>query len=239
MWPLYRLFLLPLAPVLLWQGKRLRSSMPHLPEPNGEREGELGQGPLLRVLIVGDSAAAGVGCEQQNDALSGQVIGVLKKNYRLSWRLIAKSGINCAQCFKHLSTLTPQHYDVAIVSIGVNDATGQTTATQWQQQLSRLTTILTNDYGVKQVIYSKIPPFAQFRVLKQPLRWYLGDKAGHFNALLSKHVNKNPNTTLVELGDRLTANDLASDGFHPSATIYRQWAQLIATDIIQRHKEQI
>ena len=47
-----------LTPVLVMQALVTRSRMPRLPEAAGPREGETGSGPLLRLLIVGDSAAA-------------------------------------------------------------------------------------------------------------------------------------------------------------------------------------
>ena len=59
-----------LSPVLVAQAVVTRGRMPRLPEAAGPRQGEVGSGPLLRLLIVGDSSAAGVGVAQQRDALS-------------------------------------------------------------------------------------------------------------------------------------------------------------------------
>ncbi|MEM8598518.1 MAG: SGNH/GDSL hydrolase family protein, partial [Bacteroidota bacterium] len=58
-----------LGPVLLAQGKRVRRVALKLPEPPGDRESTVGNGPPLRLLVVGDSSAAGVGAETQDDAL--------------------------------------------------------------------------------------------------------------------------------------------------------------------------
>ncbi|RMD81354.1 MAG: SGNH/GDSL hydrolase family protein, partial [Candidatus Dadabacteria bacterium] len=57
-----------LGPLLLWQGWRVRLNVPRLPEAPGPRQGRAGKGPLLRLLIVGDSAAAGVGAAHQDEA---------------------------------------------------------------------------------------------------------------------------------------------------------------------------
>ena len=54
-----------LGPVLLAQGIYTRRMTPRLPEAEGERQGEAGSGDVLRLLIVGDSAAAGVGAATQ------------------------------------------------------------------------------------------------------------------------------------------------------------------------------
>lgn len=55
---LYPLSTFALAPVLIGQGRYVRRVTPSLQEPEGERQGSLGEGPELRVLILGDSAAA-------------------------------------------------------------------------------------------------------------------------------------------------------------------------------------
>ena len=67
-----------LAPLLFWQGRRVRAEVPRLPEPEGERSGIAGTGAVLRVLVVGDSAAAGVGAATQAEALSGGLISSLR-----------------------------------------------------------------------------------------------------------------------------------------------------------------
>ena len=71
------------APLLLVQGKYVRRVTPKLPEAAGAREGErrlrdAGGGPAsLRVLITGDSSAAGVGTQHQDEALPGQLADAL------------------------------------------------------------------------------------------------------------------------------------------------------------------
>ena len=50
-----------LSPLLICQGMYVRRVTPKLPEADGPRSGEAGSGALLRLLVLGDSAAAGVG----------------------------------------------------------------------------------------------------------------------------------------------------------------------------------
>ena len=74
-----------LLPVVLIQGTKVRSNTPRLPEASGDREGKTGQGKPLSLLILGDSAAAGVGVETQQDASSGATITVLQDEFMLQW----------------------------------------------------------------------------------------------------------------------------------------------------------
>ncbi len=57
-------------PVLVTQGPFIKLRTERLEEPKGAREGVVGQGPDLRLLIIGDSSAAGVGVTSQSQALS-------------------------------------------------------------------------------------------------------------------------------------------------------------------------
>ena len=60
-----------LGPLLLPQSRWLKRNALRLPEAAGPREGGVGAGgPLLRLLVVGDSSAAGVGVADQAQALA-------------------------------------------------------------------------------------------------------------------------------------------------------------------------
>jgi hypothetical protein len=63
---------LALSPLLVVQALHTRARVPSLPEAAGAREGVLGRGAVaLRLLIAGDSSAAGVGVATQQHALAG------------------------------------------------------------------------------------------------------------------------------------------------------------------------
>jgi len=121
----YRVLLPLLAPVLIWQGKRLKRDIPKLPEPSGERTGIIGSGPVLRLLITGDSSAAGVGVATQHQALSGQLTVQLSQQNTLDWALQAKSGADIESCIAFHQQQPSQQYDVIVIAIGVNDVTGR------------------------------------------------------------------------------------------------------------------
>ncbi|WP_232504275.1 hypothetical protein [Shewanella benthica] len=81
----YYFVLLILGPLLLIQGRLVRKNIPILAEATGGRSGCLGEGRPLSLLVVGDSAAAGVGVETQDDALSGCLTRVLAQKYCVDW----------------------------------------------------------------------------------------------------------------------------------------------------------
>jgi len=66
-----------LIPSLIIQGNAVKKNTLRLPEPEGNRQGIIGTGKALSILILGDSAAAGVGVQIQEDALLGAVLNQL------------------------------------------------------------------------------------------------------------------------------------------------------------------
>ena len=83
---------LVLSPLLFVQGVHVRRVTPRLPESPGSRSGASGSGPSLNLLILGDSAAAGVGASSQATALAGGLVDELMPDFKVSWQLHAESG---------------------------------------------------------------------------------------------------------------------------------------------------
>lgn len=231
---LYPLVTLLLAPLLLVQGRQVRRDTPRLPEPAGPRAGESGDGPPLRLLVLGDSAAAGVGVAEQDQALLGRLSGELGSSFRLQWRLQATTGHRLADIIAALEQVPPEAFDVVVVSAGVNDATGGTARATWRRQLARLAGQLRGRHGARLVLLSALPPMQSFPALPQPLRWYMGWRARRFNATLAGFAAAEPGCHLAVPDFPLEPSYMAADGFHPGAAAYRHWAGHLA-ELIRRH----
>ena len=232
---LIKLATLVLGPCLLLQGKYVRKTTPLLPEAAGEREGVSGDGVRLRLLIIGDSAAAGVGVKHQDEALAGKLVGLLQKTYTLQWKLIARTGATTLSTFKMLSKLESKSYDVVVLSLGVNDVTGMSGSETWLAQQQRLLDKIKSLYTPRLIIVNGIPPMQLFPALPQPLRWYLGKKAALMSNLLQSHLTKAQDIVFLPLDFANDPGLMASDGFHPGPEAYSVWARSLA-QLIQSRK---
>lgn len=229
-YPLARLLL---APILLAQGRRVRQIALALPEAAGPREGVSGAGLPLRLLVLGDSAAAGVGVATQAEALLGQVVTPLAQAYRVQWQLIARTGATTAGTLKHLQKTLAGHFDVVVISLGVNDVTAGQTLAAWQTQQQTLVETLRTVAKVRRIIVSGLPPVHHFPALPQPLRWYMGRQVRYFDQALATWVQTQPDCTYINLNRTFDPTWLASDKFHPGPRLYQQWGGAVAQAIHQ------
>ena len=220
---------LVLGPVLLMQGRRVRREVPRLPEPPGARAGVAGAGPRLRLLVLGDSAAAGVGAGHQDQALSGQLVRALSPRFEVHWRLEAKTGATTASTIEHLRSLPSAPFDVAVSSLGVNDVTAGRRVSHWLHEQAALRALLRERFGVGRLLVSGLPPVHAFPALPQPLRWYLGARARAFDQALRQSLAREPGVRHVGFdGGHDVASMMASDGFHPGPPVYAAWAERLA-----------
>ncbi len=59
-----------LLPIAIHLGLRVRKKAQRLPPPSGKAKGQIGKGEAeLRLLVIGDSSAAGVGADEIGDTL--------------------------------------------------------------------------------------------------------------------------------------------------------------------------
>ncbi len=219
-----RLAVLLLAPVLLVQALHVRRHALRLPEADGARTGRAGDGAPLSVLILGDSAAAGVGVESQAQGLAGQLVARLAGSHRLDWTLWAKSGRGSRQVLALLEREHARPFDVALTSIGVNDITSGVRVADWLAQQARIRGLLRTKFGVRRIVVSEVPPMRHFRALPQPLRWALGQRAQRFNRALRESVSGEDDVRLLTVSFPADGDYLAKDGFHPNAAAYAWWA---------------
>ncbi|RZF54540.1 SGNH/GDSL hydrolase family protein [Acinetobacter halotolerans] len=231
-----KLSTIALFPILIVQGTRVRKNTPQLSEPSGEREGCVGQGHSLSLLILGDSAAAGVGVETQQEALSGMIISELKTEYALQWKLHAKTGNTTKQLFRAVQGLNQQQYDVVVTSIGVNDVTKLISARTWIKQQKQLFTQIQHHFQPKLVIVSGVPPMQHFPALPQPLAWLFGKYAEQMNKTLQQWLATQEQFRFIAYDiEALQALNfpMAKDGFHPSKEVYAIWGKQVA-DLVRQ-----
>jgi len=236
---------LALLPVLLAQGRRVRDNALRLPEAAGERHGVAGRGRVaLRVLIVGDSSAAGVGVGTQDEAFAGQLAQSLaeRTGAAVGWQLVATSGHTAGDAARALALAGAKlrTADLLVTALGVNDVLDQTRPAQFLAALDEIHALAVTRAQVTHTWHCGLPPLGTFALLPQPLRWILGRDASHLDGALVRHLEGQATRLHLPLPDAPRVPDrddatpegwMARDGFHPGLLGYRQWGRQVAEAI--------
>ena len=245
-------------PLYIHQGKKLKRTAIQLPEASGERRGSLSltnpdhnqstssDGKTLNLMIIGDSAAAGVGADTQEQALAGQLLAslqnlpLLKANFaQIDWAVYATSGHTSFDSLRQLYVLTPppSPIDIMIVNVGVNDTTRNVSVTRWRAQIEDIIVIAKRKFGTTHIIFPCLPPMAQMPAIPKPLNGFVGAKAEQLDQALQQVCERHNNVIYTPIdftqADFNVDEMFAIDGLHPNATAYTYWASKLAEQIEQ------
>ncbi len=220
-----------LSPYLAWQAYNVRKSALKLPDASGERSGKRGTGPDLRLLIVGDSSAAGVGASHQEEALLGHMLRRLTQTNTVTWAVNAKTGSTTPETMDRVRDMPSEKYDLISVSLGVNDITSLTPVHIWIRRYAELLALLEDKFAPDVLCINGIPKMQYFPLLPQPLRWIVGAQAARYDRALRKMVQHRSNCRYVELDFEPEPSLMSPDGYHPGPKIYAEWGRKVYRSI--------
>ncbi len=221
-------------PVLAAQALLARRSIPRLPGADGPTRGRVGGADPLRLAVLGESTAAGVGARTHEVGLTGQLAQQFadRTGRAVAWQVSSRIGINARDTRVDLAgTLDPA--DVVLVALGVNDVLGFHSARRWTRDLLRLLVDLRRAHGL--VVLAGVPPMGAFPALPRPLRTVLGLRAAELDAASARIAQRVPGVAHEPMPAVLLNGDLfCEDRFHPSEAGYRLWAEHLATAVSAR-----
>jgi lysophospholipase L1-like esterase len=230
-----------LAPLLVAQAVATRRRAPVLPEAEGAREGVLGSAatPALRLLVAGDSSAAGVGVARQDEAVVGHLVRTLHRltGRRIEWALRARTGLTTRGVHALLVDAPPFAADVAVIVTGVNDVIDQVTTRRAVRDRAALADWLLGAAGVGHVVFAPLPPMHRFPLLPEPLRRVMGGDARRHDAALARWAATRHDVTHAAFALELDAAGMASDGFHPGEPVYRICGEALAAHVAALARE--
>jgi lysophospholipase L1-like esterase len=187
--------------------------------------GTKGKQPL-RLMLLGDATALGVGVESAEQTLGGQLARMLADagaNVTLSTVAVAgaRSGDLATQVARAQLGAKP---DLAVIIVGTNDATHLVRPGEAAASLATAVRRLRD--GGTPVIVGTCPDLGSARAIAPPLRqlagWY-----GRRIARAQAGAARAAGAAVIDLGDqvgpvfRADAGMLCHDGFHPSADGYQ------------------
>jgi hypothetical protein len=229
---------LALAPLLIAQAIGTRRRALVLPEAAGLREGRVGEdgSAPIRLLIAGDSSAAGVGVAHQDEAVSGHLVRALHRHAGrpVDWTLRAKSGLTTRALHALLRSEPPVPADFAVIISGVNDVVDQIPASRALRHRVALADWLLGGGFARHVVFAPLPPIDRFPLLPEPLRRVLGDDARRHDRALACWAAARGDVSHAAFELDLNREGMASDGFHPGEPVYRSCGEALAAHLAKR-----
>ena len=128
-----------LSPVVIPLALYTRRTTVRLPEASGEPRGQWGQGaPATRLLVVGESTAAGVGTLHHRQGLASQLALQLHQHsgQAVAWHTLGVNGIRLEALLANLADIALPEVDEVFISMGVNDTTGLTSRRRYRAAVS-------------------------------------------------------------------------------------------------------
>ena len=186
-------------------------------------------GPPLRIAWVGDSLAAGLGCDDVGDTPAHLSARLLERAVDVT--VVAVPGAKAADVLTSQLDDVDPYTDVVVLCVGANDVAASTPRRVYTEQVDRILTAL----APIPVVMLSLPDMAMADRMAEPLRSLAGARARWFEAARARVAAGHEHVVSVDIAARpaglsRTAGRrmLCADRFHPGPEGYRVWAERIA-----------
>lgn len=218
-------------------GLQKKLTVSRLPDAPAPWEGTIDGAEPLRVLVVGDSTAAGCGVENRDEMLAARIAHHVSAatGRGAQWRAIGQNGHRTDEFIRdYLADAIAWPADVIYISLGANDAMGVRNRRRAADNIVTIARALRDANPGAVIAMSSLPAFFRFTRLPEPLR-----------STLYRVVQGIERTARIRLDRELSIpmnrppvpypdGFFARDGFHPGPLGYDLWAQLVVEEFDER-----
>jgi len=223
-------------PVYVWQGLAIRRKTIRPTPPSSQQvEPIAGEGKPLRLLLVGDSSAAGVGVDDINASLGGHLPRLLanQSGRPVEIEIIGSNSATAGQIRDNvIPHIKKRNFSHIIVNIGTNDAKNFHTVKRFYKEFGTLLYALNARFPRSNIIWSGIMDMQAIPVLPSPLNRILGIRSRALMACGETLCRERLATIPDGEWDPRESN-FSLDGFHASTQGYQEWAQILANHILK------
>ncbi|MCR1024907.1 SGNH/GDSL hydrolase family protein [Cellulophaga baltica] len=239
---------IPLLPLLYFQGKKIKKSVPRLPEAkNPKGISTTTSEKTSHLLTIGESTIAGVGVATHQEGFTGSLANELasKLHKNINWTVFAKSGYTAKKVAKKIIDKIPeQPIDLIVIGLGGNDAFELNGPKKWNHDVRNLINSLQVRFKGVPIVFTNMPPIKEFPAFTGLIKFTIGNLVTILGDELEKVVKDFDNVYyytrpvssiyLIKRYDlKISKADFFSDGVHPSKITYQIWAKDISNFILQ------
>jgi lysophospholipase L1-like esterase len=219
------------VPIALIKGLEVRKTAPRLPPPRGRPKGQIGDGPaLIRILVMGDSSAAGVGAEKIEDTLGPQIAAHLHQatGKPVMWRNAGANSAIAAQVRDYVVPhIEERDFTHVVLTVGTNDAKNYVSRARFKKGFGGLLYAAHARWPEAQIFWSPVIDMNKVPALPPLLAFILGLRVQIINAMGLQLCRERYATALAPLPIE-GPEGFAVDGFHANHLGYQHWAAHIS-----------
>ncbi|GIE76554.1 hypothetical protein Aph02nite_25040 [Actinoplanes philippinensis] len=225
-----------LLPVVAAQAMWKRRRTVSIPSAEGPATGVVpGMTPRhpLRVVILGDSLAAGYGVHTHDEGFGGSLARDLveRTGRTVEWTAVGQYGATARRIRYRLLPQIPDKADIVVIVGGANDVLGGRQPHEWGEDLAAVADESSRRAG--RVMVAGIPPFEHLPCMPRTLGRHLAARAVALDEVSQRVCDERPAATWVpgKLLLPFVPAYFSPDGFHPSSLGYRRWSAAVAGEI--------
>ncbi len=225
-------------PIYAVQGVGVRLRTPRLTPAPGNPEAALdGIAPEIRLLVLGESSAAGVGL----DTLDHGLAACLAREFQaitgraVRYRAAGFNSATAAQLRDHaVPNLARDDWTHIVLTVGVNDTKNFNTGAHWKKGFGGLLYALKARFPHAAIHWSEVLPMTEVPAMPRPL--------GDILEIRARMINRIGGRLCAERGAQvvprmvgLHRDGFCSDGFHASHAGNEGWAAHIAGTVFPKN----
>lgn len=206
------------------------------PSPGLRRTGDAAR-PSLRLVVLGDSTAAGQGAPFERGIAAAAARELAGEERRVLWNVLAVSGATWGDVErKQLPGAARLRPDVVLVSAGANDVTHATSGGSVRGSVAAVVGALRRANPRVVVLVTGVPDMGSTPRFPQPLRWLAGARARSLDAAVREEgarlgVPVIPILQRTGPAFRADRGLFSADRFHPNARGYAVWSAVISASL--------
>lgn len=218
-------------PLYAVQGARVRATTLRLPEAEG-RCGSAGSGDhALRLVVVGDSVAAGVGAAHHDQTMTGMLAQSLaaRRETRVDWTVVARTGLTAGGIRSLVDENDLGDPDVVLISVGANDTKDLHTVARFRRELGELLDAVRTQAPRAQILVLGAAPMQILPALRGSIGVLLGARSARLGRVVGEVIADRPGVHHLPTGIPEGPDLFAADGFHPGSGLHTAFADLALT----------
>ncbi|MDF2158057.1 GDSL-type esterase/lipase family protein [Algoriphagus sp. CAU 1675] len=223
--------LYPFLPFLYYEAYKVRKTREKLPSLSESLS--VGKG-IKKILILGESTAAGVGASSPEKSLGSRIHHFLKNDSTV--KILGKNGLKVSEVLPTFSDQLEKingDYEGIFLFLGGNDCFRLTHPQNYRSELQKLIRTLEEMFSPHWIYLADIPPVYSFPAFSPFVKYFMIRQRKFLQREMKKISMDNPKVIFDEISLNLNPDFFSRDGIHPSDCGYEEIAKF-AIDGLKR-----